>query len=78
MLDSIYHMTFKVFCNRVFGVKTSICRQIYVTLLWASFYNVTKICKSLFMHIYIYLYSCLNPLSIKQKSMFKSGDSRAV
>ena len=26
----------------------------------------------------IYSYSCLNPLSNEQKSMFKSGDSRAV
>ena len=43
MLDSFYHMTLKLFCNRVFGMKTSRFCKIYVTLLWASFHNVIKI-----------------------------------
>ena len=41
MLDSIYHMTLKYFCNRVFGVKTSIFCHKYATLLWTLFHNVT-------------------------------------
>ena len=47
MIDSIYHMMFKLFCNHVFGAKTSIVCRIYATLLWVLFYNVTKICKPL-------------------------------
>ena len=35
-LDNIYHMTVKSLC-----LKTSECRPIYTTLLWASFPNVT-------------------------------------
>ena len=43
MLDSIYHMTLKYFCNRVFGVKISRFYHKYAKLLHveASFYNVT-------------------------------------
>ena len=33
MLDSIYHMTLKLSCNRVFGMKTSRFCKIYATLL---------------------------------------------
>ena len=36
MLDSIYHIKFKLFCDHVFRVKTSSFCQI-ATLLWASF-----------------------------------------
>ena len=38
MLDSFCHMTLKLFLR--------FC-HIYTTLLWASFHNSTKICKSL-------------------------------
>ena len=41
MLDSIYHMTLKYFCNRVFGVKTSKFCHKYARLLWASVHYVT-------------------------------------
>ena len=50
MLGSIYLMTFKLFCNRVCRVKRSIVCQIYSTLLWASFHNVTKIFKPLVVY----------------------------
>ena len=50
MLDSIYHMTLKLFCNRVFGMKTSRFCKIYVTLLWASFHNVIKIYTSFMVY----------------------------
>ena len=52
MLDSIYHMTYQLFCNCTFGVKTSIFCQIhvYAMLLCASFHNVTKICKPLVVY----------------------------
>ena len=33
MIDSFYHMTLKLFCNHVLGVKTSTGCHIYVTLL---------------------------------------------
>ena len=33
MSDSDYHMISKLFCNRVFGVKTTIVCQIMATLL---------------------------------------------
>ena len=45
MLDSIYHMALTLLCNRIFGVQKSIFCHIYAALLWASFHNVTKICK---------------------------------
>ena len=44
MLNSIYHMTLKLFCNLVFGVKTSMFCQTYMMLLGALFHNVAKIC----------------------------------
>ena len=52
MIDSIYHtcMTFKLFCNHVFRVETSRFCQIYVTLLWVLFHNVTKFCKPLVVY----------------------------
>ena len=45
MLVSIYHMTLKLLCNYsnlIFGVKTLGFDHIYVTLLKASFHNVTR------------------------------------
>ena len=45
MLDSIYHMRIKLFCHRVFRVKTSGFCQIYATLLLTSFHNITKVSK---------------------------------
>ena len=33
MLDSIYHMTLKLFCNPIFGVKTFIFSKIHASLL---------------------------------------------
>ena len=51
MFDFLYHMTLILFCNRVFGLKTSTFCQIYTTLLWASFYVFfTKICKPLVVY----------------------------
>ena len=52
MQDSIYNMTVHVtlFCNRVFGVKSASFFNIYATLLWASFHNVTKIPKPIVLH----------------------------
>ena len=44
MLESVYHMMFKLFCNRVLPVKLPRFCQIYGTLLWTSFHKVTKIC----------------------------------
>ena len=46
MLDSIYQMTLKYFCNRVFVVKTHIVCHIYATLLWVLLHNVTCTRKS--------------------------------
>ena len=46
MIDFIYHLTFELFCNYVFGVKTSKFCQIYAMLLLASFQNVIIICKT--------------------------------
>ena len=43
MQDSIDHVIVTLFCSRVFGVKTSSFFNIYATLLWVSFHNVTKI-----------------------------------
>ena len=40
----LYPMTLKLFCNRVVYLKTS---RFLPPLLWESFHNVTKICKSL-------------------------------
>ena len=44
LLDYIYHMTLKLFCNHIFCMKMSRLCHIYATLLWASlnFNNVTK------------------------------------
>ena len=33
MLDSIYHMRLKLFCNRILGVKTSTFCKIYATYM---------------------------------------------
>ena len=49
MLDSIYYMNFKLFCNH--HLKTSRFCHIYTRLLLASFHNVTKICKSLVVYL---------------------------
>ena len=38
----------------------------------------TYICSNSYSCIEVYSYSCLHPLSNERKSMFKSGDSRAV
>ena len=40
MLDYIYHMMLRLFCNHVFGLETSVVSQIYTALLLASFHNV--------------------------------------
>ena len=55
MIDFIYHLKFKLFCNYVFGVKTSKFCQIYAMLVLASFQNVIKIykttsCSSILLH----------------------------
>ena len=50
MIDSVYHITFKLFCYPVFRVETSRFCQIYVTLLWVLFHNDTKICKPLVVY----------------------------
>ena len=45
MLDSIYHMTLKLLCNHLylsFGTKMLGFCNIYVTLLKASFHNITQ------------------------------------
>ena len=45
MLDSIYHMTLKLLCNHenlIFGAKVFRFCHIYVTLVKASFHNVTQ------------------------------------
>ena len=55
MLDPIHHMTLKLFCNRVFRVESSIVYQIYSTLIWASFHNVTKICKQQAVYQFTYI-----------------------
>ena len=55
MLDSVYHMTLKLFHKCVFGVKMSSFCHIYETSLWASFHNGTKFCNSLAGYLF-YLY----------------------
>ena len=50
MVDSIFHMTLKLFCNRVFGVKTLTFCQINATLLLELVRNLTKICKPLLVY----------------------------
>ena len=51
MLDSTYHMTFKLFCNHIFSCENvQILPNIYGTLLWASFHNINKICKPLVIY----------------------------
>ena len=52
MLDFIYHMKLTLFCYRAIDVKKSLDFAIYtrVTLLRASFQNVTKICKPLVVY----------------------------
>ena len=47
MLDSIYHMTLRLFCNLISGVKIVI---MYASLLWTPIYSVAKICKRLAVH----------------------------
>ena len=37
VLDFIYHITLKYFCNAFCGVKTSRFYHIYLIMLWASF-----------------------------------------
>ena len=47
MLDSVYHMTFKLFCNHIFGVKMSILCK-YMRRYGRQ--NATKICKLLVVY----------------------------
>ena len=54
MLDSIYHTTFKLFCNHLLMWK----RQdfgIYVTLLWSSFHYVTQTFVNLVFNAWRYI-----------------------
>ena len=50
MLDSFFHMMFKLFCNHIFVLKILRFCQIYETLLRHLFHNVTKICKPLVVY----------------------------
>ena len=51
MLDSIYHMMLQLFCNHVFGMKTSRLCHIYMQrCYWGSFYNFTKFRKPLVVY----------------------------
>ena len=42
MLDSIYHMMFKLLWNRKFGVKGSDFIIMYAPFQWMTLFNVTK------------------------------------
>ena len=75
MLDSLYHMTHTL--------KSHFCRKNVSILLLCTqrYYGRHNVSRKSIIHyscIDIYLYSCLHPLSNEQKSMFKSGDSRAI
>ena len=75
MLDSIYHMT-----NTL---KSDFCRKNVIILSFCTqrCYGRHNVSRKLINHyscIDFYSYSCLHPLSNELKSMFKSGDSRAV
>ena len=78
MLDSFNHMTF-----RFINLKSHFCRE-NVTILSLCMHQcyghhtVSRKFVNLYSCIDIYSYSCLHPLSNERKSMFKSGDSRAV
>ena len=50
ILDFIYHMMLRLFRNHIFGVKTSRFCHIDTILSWASFHNITKLCKPLVVH----------------------------
>ena len=59
MINSILHMTFKLFCYCVFGLKTSLLCPIYTLSLWASFQYVTKVCKPIVVfRFYSYTVAC--------------------
>ena len=63
--------TDKIYIGIVSCHFSQICKRV-MDLDWCQNYFNTHSC------IEIYLYSCLHPLSNERKSMFKSGDSRAV
>ena len=77
MLDSIYHMTNTLkshFWRKNVMILPSCTQRCYgrhnVSRISVNHYSCIDTC--------IYSYSCLHPLSNERKSMFKSGDSRAV
>ena len=72
MLDSFYQITLKLLKNHFFGVKTSRFCHLY------GRHYVSRKSVNHYSCIDFYSYSCLHPLSNERKSMFKSGDSRAV
>ena len=74
LLDSIYHMIKSHFCRKNVIILSLFTQRCYgrhnVSRKSINHYSCIDTC--------IYSYSCLQPLSNERKSMFKSGDSRAV
>ena len=54
MLDSIYHMTLKLYKIAFFYVKRLRVCHIYATLLRKSIHNLTKICKPIDFNVWRY------------------------
>ena len=86
MLDSIYHMTFELFKNHIFGMKTSRFSPLLRSIKMDGIVSHYEICKPLVVHLFYCMvlyhsqprHHVINAINMCRSRKLTGGGSRSI